>query len=117
MPEKKKPATKDLLQDDNVRCWYQNTSRGSKLNADIRLRRLNLFCYRTNTTPAKLVKVGRKDVITIENMLLDHVSWLESQNYAPNYIDGILKSIKSWLVFNYIELKRKVKIANAGIPV
>ncbi|MDH3341754.1 MAG: hypothetical protein OEL84_10800, partial [Nitrosopumilus sp.] len=118
MSEKeRKPATKDLLQDDNVRRWYQNTSRGSKLNADIRLRRLNLFCYRTNTTPAKLVKIGKKDVIRIEDMLLDHVSWLESQNYAPNYIEGILKSIKSWLIFNYIELKRKIKIANAGIPV
>ena len=117
MSNKKKIATKDLLQDDNVRRWYQNTGRGSKLNADIRLRRLNLFCYRTNTTPAKLVKIGKKDVIRIEDMLLDHVSWLESQNYAPNYIEGILKSIKSWLIFNYIELKRKIKIANAGIPV
>jgi len=119
MPNKKKrkPATKDLLNDENVRRWYDNTSRGSKLNADIRLRRLNLFCYRTDTTPAKLVRIGRKDVIRIEDMLLDHVSWLESQNYAPNYIEGILKSIKSWLVFNYVELKRKIKIANAGIPV
>jgi len=115
--KKKKPATKDLLNDENVRRWYDNTSRGSKLNADIRLRRLNLFCYRTDTTPIKLVRIGRKDVIKIENMLLDHVSWLESQNYAPNYIEGILKSIKSWLVFNYVELKRKIKIANAGIPV
>ena len=115
--KKKKPATKDLLNDENVRRWYENTSRGSKLNADIRLRRLNLFCYKTDTTPIKLVKIGKKDVIKIENMLLDHVSWLESQNYAPNYVEGILKSIKSWLVFNYIELKRKIKIANAGIPV
>ncbi len=117
MSKKKKPATKDLLKDENVRRWYDNTSRGSKLNADIRLRRLNLFCYRTNTTPFTLVKIGKRDVIKMENMLLDHVSWLESQNYAPNYIDGILKSIKSWLIFNYIELKRKIKIANAGIPV
>ena len=54
---------------------------------------------------------------SLRNILLDHVSWLESQNYAPNYIDGILKSIKSWLVFNYIEPKRKIRIANAGIPV
>ena len=114
---KNKPATKDLLRDDNVRRWYENTSRGSKLNADIRLRRLNLFCHRTSTTPAKLVRIGRKDVIKLENMLFDHVSWLESQNYAPNYIEGIIKSVKSWLVFNYIELKRKVRIANAGIPV
>ncbi|MDH3490086.1 MAG: hypothetical protein OEL56_06525 [Nitrosopumilus sp.] len=59
------------------------------------MRRLNLFCYRTNTTPARLVKIGKKDIIKIEDMLLDHVFWLESQNYAPNYIDGILKSIKS----------------------
>ena len=114
---KKKFATKDLLLDENVRRWYDNTSRGSKLNADIRLRRLNLFCYRTNTTPSSLVKIGKRDVIKLENILLDHVSWLESQNYAPNYIDGILKSIKSWLVFNYIEPKRKIRIANAGIPV
>ena len=113
---KSKPA-KDLLQDKNVLRWYQNISRGSKLNAESRLRRLNLFCVRTNTTPSSLVKMGKKDVLRIENILLDHVSWLESQNYAPNYIEGILKSIKSWLVFNYIEPKRKIKIANAGVPV
>jgi len=71
--KKKKPATKDLLNDENVRRWYDNTSRGSKLNADIRLRKLNLFCHRTGTTPAKLVKIGKKDVIKIEDMLLDHV--------------------------------------------
>lgn len=90
--------------------------RGSKINADIRLRRLNLFCHTINTTPSKLISVGKKDVIAIENILLDHVSWLESQNYSPNYIDGILKSIKSWLSFSYVELKRKIRIANAGVP-
>lgn len=88
MSEKKKHVTKDLLQDENVQRWYDNTSWGSKLNADIRLRRLNLFCHRTNTTPSSLVKIGKKDVIKLENILLDHVSWLESQNYAPNYSTG-----------------------------
>ena len=83
--KKRKSATKDLLQDKNVLRWYDNTSRGSKLNADIRLRRLNLFCYRTNTTPSSLIKIGKRDVIKLKNILLDHVSWLESQNYAPNY--------------------------------
>ena len=66
MSEKKKSATKDLLRDENVQRWYDNTSRGSKLNADIRLRRLNLFCYRTNTTPSSLVKIGKRDVIKLE---------------------------------------------------
>ena len=68
---KKKQAAKKLLQDINVKRWYENLSRGSKLNADIRLRRLNLFCYTVNITPAKLVSVGKKDVIIIENILLD----------------------------------------------
>ena len=45
------------------------------------------------------------------------MSWLESQNYAPNYIEGILKSVKSWLIFNYVEPKRKIRITNAKIPV
>ena len=115
--KKTKQAARELLKDGNVKRWYENTCRGSKLNADIRLRRLNLFCYTTDTTPAKLASVGKKDAIAIENILLDHVSWLESQNYSPNYIDGILKAIKSWLSYNYIELKRKIRITNAGVPV
>ena len=61
MSEKKKKSTvKDLLHDENIRRWYDNTTRGSKLNADIGLHRLNLFCYRTNTTPSSLVKIGKK---------------------------------------------------------
>ena len=36
MSKKKKLAAKDLLHNENVRRWYDNTSRGSKLNADIR---------------------------------------------------------------------------------
>lgn len=114
---RKKNSAKGLLFDENVRRWYENTCRGSKLNAAIRLRRLNLFCNRTNSTPAELVDIGKNDIMKIEDLFHDHVSWLESQGYAPNYIDGILKSVKSWLGYNYIELKRKIKIANAGVAV
>ena len=62
----KRKAAKELLKNNDVRRWYENLSRGSKLNADIRLRRLNLFCHTVNTTPAKLVSLGKKDVIEIE---------------------------------------------------
>jgi len=112
----KRPA-KELLKNNDVKRWHENLARGSKLNADIRLRRLNLFCHTINTTPTRLVSVGNKNILDIENILLDHVSWLESQNYSPNYIDGIIKSIKSWLSYNYIEPRRKIRIANAGIAV
>lgn len=48
--------------------------------------------------------------------LHDLVTELESQNYAPSYIDDILKAIRSWLSYN-IDLRRKIKIANSDIPV
>ena len=101
--------------DRDVKRWHQNMARSSRLNADARLRRLNLFCNRTKTTPAKLVRIGKKDAMNVEDILLDHVSWLESQGYAPNYIDGILKSVRAWLAFNYVELKRKIRITDAGV--
>ena len=103
--------------DRNVKRWHENMARSSRLNTDVRLRRLDLFCNRTKTTPAKLVRTGKKDAIKIEDILLDHVSWLESQGYAPNYIDGILKSVKAWLAFNYVELRRKIRITDAGVSV
>ncbi len=106
-----------LLNDENIRRWHENMARGSKLTASVRLRRLKLFCERTGKTAAELVIIGQKNIMELENILLDHVSWLESQNYAPGYIDNILKAIRSWLAFNYVQPKRKIKITNAGIPV
>ncbi len=107
----------ELLKDENIRRWHENMARGSKLTASVRLRRLKLFCQTTGKTAAELVSVGQKNIMELENILLDHVSWLESQNYAPGYIDNILKAIRSWLAFNYVVPKRKIKITNAGIPV
>ncbi|NWG37245.1 MAG: hypothetical protein HXY31_06515 [Nitrososphaera sp.] len=50
-------------------------------------------------------------------MLHDHVQQLETQGYAPSYIKGVLKAVKSWLSYNYVELKRKIKVANADMAV
>ena len=106
-----------LLNNDDIRRWYDNSRRSSVLNADVRLRRLNLFCDRIKMSPVQLVKTGRQDPMQIENILLDHVSWMEGQNYAPGYIGGMIKSIKSWLEYNHIEIKRKIKIRDEDVPV
>ncbi len=108
-------SSRCLLEDDDVRRWYENMKRSSQLNAAVRLRRLNLFCYRLKTTPATLARTGKEDPKKIEDMLMDHVSWMESQNFSSGYIDGMIKSIKGWLVHNRIEIKSKIKISNMGI--
>lgn len=105
------------MQDEDVRRWYENLCRGSKLTASVRLRRLNLFCIQYKTTPKKLVSIGKEDTKKLEDLLHDHVAYLESKQYAPSYIDDIPKAVRSWLSYNYIELKRKIKIANSTIPI
>ena len=108
-------SAKCLLEDDDVRRWYENMARSSQLNADVRLRRLNLFCYRLETTPAALAKMGQDNPKKIEDLLMDHVSWMESQEFAAGYTDGMIKAIKGWLVHNRIEIKTKIKIANISV--
>ena len=112
-----KNASKTLLQNEDVQRWYENSKRSSSLNALVRLRRLNLFCDRVMMTPAKLARVGRGDPMKAENILLDHVSWMEEQNYAPGYTAGMIKAIKSWLQYNHIEIRRKIIVKDSDISV
>jgi hypothetical protein len=48
----------------------------------------------------------------LENLLMDYVSAKEKQ-YAGSYIKSTVKAVKSWLVHNGVELKRKIKIRGA----
>lgn len=114
---KTKSRHKRLLEEPDVKRWYDNVARGSKVTADVRIRRLGVYCERTNTTPAKFAQLGITSVRDVEDLLMDHVSFLEGKNYAPSYIEDILKALRSWLSFNYVQLMRRIKIKNADIPV
>jgi hypothetical protein len=57
----KKSRHKRLLEDPDVKRWYDNLARGSRNTAIVRLRRLGLFCEQNNTTPTGLVHIGKKD--------------------------------------------------------
>ncbi|MEO9310242.1 MAG: hypothetical protein ABI337_08100, partial [Nitrososphaera sp.] len=108
---------KRLLADPDVKRWYDNIARGSTITADVRLRRLGVYCENTDITPKKLAQIGIKNVRDVEDLLLDYVSFLEKKGYAPSYIEDILKALRSWLSFNYIKPVRKIKIKNADIPI
>jgi len=104
----------ELLKDPDVERWYRNVSRGSPITAEVHLRRLSLFCEQNGFNPKELVELGRKDRKKLEDMIEDHITKMESERKSPGYIAGILKGVKSWLVHNEIELKRKIKIPNRG---
>ena len=96
-----------LLEDHDVRRWYENTARGSRITADVCLRRLGSFCESNKTTPATFVTLPERE---LHNMLMDYVSSAEKKGYAGNYISSTIKALKSWLAHNNKELKIKIKI-------
>jgi hypothetical protein len=96
-----------LFEDPDVRRWYENTARGSRITADVCLRRLGSFCESNKITPSKFASLSERE---LHNMLMDYVSAAEKKGYAGNYISSTIKALKSWLVHNNRELKVKIKI-------
>ena len=102
------------MENPDVERWYKNLARGSVTTAKVYFRRVGLFCEQNNLSPKQLVQLGRENRKQLEDLVQDHVTKMELENKAPGYIAGIMKSIRSWLLHNEIELKRRIKISNRG---
>jgi hypothetical protein len=98
-----------LLEDENIKRWYKNTSRGSQVTADVYLRRLGNFKLKTGLSPNDLLE---KTEFELYSLILDLVSDMENE-YSGSYIKSIIKAIKSWLAHNGITITRKIKIRGA----
>ena len=96
-----------LFEDEDVRRWYENTSRGSLVSADVCLRRLGSFCEQLKIKPKEFAALSDRE---LHNMLMDYVSSEEKEGHAGNYINSTLKALKSWLAHNQRETKIKIKI-------
>lgn len=101
-----------LLTNPEVKRWYDNLARGSPLTADVRIRRIDLFCSIHQMTPIQVAELGMKDLRMVTNLIEDHITWMEEKNYSPGYVEDTVKAVKSWLRHFDIEIKRKLKIAN-----
>jgi integrase len=99
-----------LYEQEDVRRWYNNVCRGSKITADVYFRRLGHITTTWNVSAQELAETAAKDEKQTYNFLLDIVTEMECQNYAGSYIASLIKAIKSWLSHNGIELKRRIKI-------
>jgi len=67
-----------LFEDADVKRWYDNSVRGSRVAADVYFRRLGNFCNHTNL----LRKVVEMDPEERFNLLLDFVYTMEEKGHA-----------------------------------
>jgi hypothetical protein len=101
-----------LLEDPQVKRWYLNVSRGSRVTADVILRRLGKLCELLNMTPKEIVEKARSNLSNFQDMIEDMVASLEASGKSPGYVNDFIKTIRSWLRYNDIVLTRKIKISN-----
>lgn len=99
-----------LFRDADVKRWYENVARGSRVTADVYLRRLGWVCKHLHLEPKELLGKSEKE---LGMLLADLVSYLEREGKAGSYIKSCLKAVKSWLSFNMVEVKVKIKIKDA----
>lgn len=85
-------------------------ARGSKVTADLYLRRLGSFCVTHSLTPKDLVSMSSGQVT---DLLMDTVTAMEHEGNSGGYIETIVKVVKSWLAHNGKELKTRIKIRGA----
>ncbi len=99
----------NLLRDKDIARWKSNLDRGSKITGDVYLRRLGSFCNFIKINPKDLLKLNDKK---LSDIIEDYIAEKEKNGNAGSYIENTVKAVKSWLLFNGITLKRKVKISD-----
>jgi hypothetical protein len=96
-----------LLEDVDVKRWYDNVARGSPVTADVYLRRIGAFCRHFKIAPKDLTSLNESELY---NMVLDYISFMEKSGKTGGYINCGLKAVKSWLSYNGKEIRRRIKI-------
>jgi len=99
-----------LLDDVRVQKWVDYVARGSPVTAEVYFRRLGKICEDKGMLPSELLG---KDEGWLWNFFNDLVSEMEAKGKAGSYISSTLKAAKSWLSFNGVEVRRRLKVRGA----
>jgi integrase len=98
-----------LLKDADFKRWVDNITRGSATYGYEMLRRMGYVEKRFKKSPKDFSKMSQKQAT---DFILDLVGKLEDEKKSGTYISNIVKAIRSWLDYNGIEVKQKIKISN-----
>ncbi len=111
-----RPKYRDLFRDPDVKRWYDNVSRGSRITADVYLRRLGSICRsRGMESPKNLMAraTGNGGTMWAYNFIMDLVTELEAEGKAGSYIHSNTKALRSWFAHNGINVEGRIKIKGA----
>jgi len=97
-----------LLEDEDVKRWFDNLAAKSYLTATVYLRNLGFYCEVNGMSPKALLKVaGTK---AFRDGFTDFVRRLEREGKAGSYIARFKKTLHSWFSYNGLNIRLKVNV-------
>jgi hypothetical protein len=88
MPSKVEGRYSYLLDDPQVKRWYDNVSRSSLVACEVYLRKLGWFLREKNLTHQELLQKSPNELF---ELLLDTVSATEREGLAGSHVECIVK--------------------------
>jgi hypothetical protein len=102
-----------LLKDPTVREWFEAHALRSSLSAEVNLRKLGLFLYRTRLTPKRLVDLGKDRPEELRDLLIGHATHLHALKKLDSYVAKTQKGVRDWLLFNGVDFRLFPKLRRA----
>jgi len=100
--------------DEEMKRWFSKLDKGGTINANMSLKRFGYFSDGVKWFPKGLFNLCKGDLKAIQYLVRVVIYRLRSQNYALQYIRGLLTTVNFWQSFNYIKPVRGFKVANAS---
>ena len=101
-----------LLEDQDVRRWYENLEAKSVITATVYLRTLGLYCTLEKTTPKEILT--QAPTKKYRDGFTDFIRSMEKEGKAGSYIERFKKVILSWTSYNNLDVKLKVNIKGSS---
>jgi integrase len=99
---------RDLLEDEGFAAWIENVCRGSRVGAEVALRRMGRICGLFQVTQRDLAKMSKGEA---GDFLFRVVSRLEKEGNRSSSIAGYMKTLRGWWLFNDLEVTRRVRLS------
>lgn len=102
-----------LLRDPTVLKWHEAHALRSSLSAEVNLRKLGLFLYRTRLTPGRLVDLARDHPEELRDLLISYATHLHALKKLDSYVAKTFKGVRDWLLFNGVDFRQFPKLRRA----
>jgi integrase len=103
----------ELAADPDLRSWYDNTANGSRITADVYLRRLLAFC-REMGVDRRAIAERRSRETELRDLLVRFVNAEAKKGRSGEYTRSTVKAVRSWLLHHNRRVTLPVKIPGAG---